>query len=148
MIININIKKELKLFKDFLVRFNVVGLAIGTIIGFTSTDTMRVISSELIMPIIQLIFNIDNFKIYSIYIHSTKLNIGLPITEIIRLLLTLFLVFCIYTFINTYMTDVVEPNFLEENNKEMSTEIEKTKKGNDIQIQILDELKKLNKKNI
>ena len=50
-----NIKKkfidtEVKLFKTFLVKFNIIGLAIGTVIGLTLTNSTKIISEELIMP--------------------------------------------------------------------------------------------------
>lgn len=145
--------KEIDLFKKFIVRFNVIGLAIGTIIGFTSTETMQIITAELIIPIFEIIFQINGFKKYYLYIYSTKINIGLLCTEIIRLIFTLILLFIIYSFINIYANDILEPNLLLEETEQLKKQINETKKlehinkkTNNIQIDILNELKKLNNK--
>ena len=145
--------KEIDLFKKFIVRFNVIGLAIGTIIGCTSTETMQIITAELIIPIFEIIFQINGFKKYYLYIYSTKINIGLLCTEIIRLIFTLILLFIIYSFINIYANDILEPNLLLEETEQLKKQINETKKlehinkkTNNIQIDILNELKKLNNK--
>ena len=49
---------EINSFKSFLVKFNIIGLAIGTVIGLTLSESSQILTNELIMPII-----ISNFKI-------------------------------------------------------------------------------------
>ena len=43
-------EQEVKSFKSFLVKFNIIGLAVGTVIGLSLSNSTKLISDELIMP--------------------------------------------------------------------------------------------------
>ena len=129
------ISYEYKKFINFLAKFNVVGLAIGTIIALSLNKTTNVFSENILMPIIKTLFKIENIKLFYIKLYGVELNIGLLLKEGISLLLVLIIIFLLYNFINIHAHQLIENNddILEE------TEI-------NIQYKILNELKLLNKK--
>lgn len=133
---NTVISHEYKKFINFLAKFNVVGLAIGTIIALSLNKTTHIFSENILMPIIKTSFNIENMKEFYIKIYNVELNIGLLLQETLSLLLVLITMFILYNFINIHAHKLIEnPNDKQE------------KYDSNIQKEILDELKILNKKN-
>tara|TARA_Y100001958_G_C21104019_1_gene453067 strand:+ start:493 stop:936 length:444 start_codon:yes stop_codon:yes gene_type:complete len=139
-------EQEINLFKAFLVKFNIIGLAVGTVIGVSLANSTKIVSEELIMPFFETTFKIENFKKFTIPIYTTDINIGILISEFIKVLFILIIVFILYNFIYIYMNDILTPNYLQEENekvKKLEHTADDTKK---IQVKILNELKKLNNK--
>tara|TARA_B100001564_G_C20074822_1_gene417848 strand:- start:44 stop:487 length:444 start_codon:yes stop_codon:yes gene_type:complete len=139
-------EQEINLFKAFLVKFNIIGLAVGTVIGVSLANSTKIVSEELIMPFFETTFKIEDFKKFTVPIYTTDINIGILISEFIKVLFILIIVFILYNFIYIYMNDILTPNYLKEENekvKKLEHTADDTKK---IQVEILNELKKLNNK--
>tara|TARA_Y100000816_G_C25611347_1_gene326939 strand:- start:75 stop:524 length:450 start_codon:yes stop_codon:yes gene_type:complete len=130
------ISNEYKKFINFLAKFNVVGLAIGTIIALSLNKTTNVFSENILMPIIKTIFKIENIKLFYIKLFGVELNIGLLLKEGISLLLVLIIMFVLYNFVNIHAHKLIE------NSNDILGETELN-----IEKKILNELKLLNKKN-
>ena len=130
------ISYEYKKFINFLAKFNVVGLAIGTIIALSLNKTTHIFSENILMPIIKTSFNIKNIKEFYIKIYNVELNIGLLLQETLSLLLVLITMFVLYNFINIHAHKLIE----DPDNKQDEYDL-------NIQKKILNELKILNKKN-
>ena len=110
---------EINLFKAFLVKFNIIGLAVGTVIGVSLANSTKIVSEELIMPFFETTFKIEDFKKFTIPIYTTDINIGILISEFIKVLFILIIVFILYNFIYIYMNDILTPNYLEEENEKV-----------------------------
>ena len=110
-------EQEVKSFKSFLVKFNIIGLAVGTVIGLSLSNSTKLISDELIMPFIETTFKMDDFKKFTLNIYDVDIHIGLLISEFIKVFFILIIVFTIYNFINIYMNDILSPNYLEKETK-------------------------------
>jgi len=139
-------KKEIKSFKSFLVKFNIIGLAIGTVIGLTLSNSTKLLSDELLIPAVENIFNINDIKLYTLKIFNININMGIILSEFIKILFIIFILFIIYSFINTYTSDIISPNYLQEEVQKVQELEQTTDYTKNIQIQILNELKKFNQK--
>ena len=139
-------KKEIKSFKSFLVKFNIIGLAIGTVIGLTLSNSTKLLSDELLIPAVENIFNINDIKLYTLKIFNININMGIILSEFIKILFIIFIIFIIYSFINTYTSDIISPNYLQEEVQKVQELEQTTDYTKNIQIQILNELKKFNQK--
>ena len=139
-------EQEVKSFKSFLVKFNIIGLAVGTVIGLSLSNSTKLISDELIMPFIETTFKMDDFKKFTLNIYDVDIHIGLLISEFIKVFFILIIVFTIYNFINIYMNDILSPNYLEKETEVLDKLNNTEDDTKNIQIEILNELKKLNNK--
>tara|TARA_B100000575_G_scaffold254914_1_gene224366 strand:+ start:671 stop:1129 length:459 start_codon:yes stop_codon:yes gene_type:complete len=139
-------KKEIKSFKSFLVKFNIIGLAIGTVIGLTLSNSTKLLSDELLIPAVENIFSINDIKLYTLKIFNININMGIILSEFIKILFIIFILFIIYSFINTYTSDIISPNYLQEEVQKVQELEQTTDYTKNIQIQILNELKKFNQK--
>lgn len=139
-------KYEIKSFKSFLVKFNIIGLAIGTVIGLTLSESSQILTNELVMPIIISSFKINNFRNYSINIYDIDIKVGILLSELIKIFIITMVVFFIYSFIHIYMDELLSPNYREQEEEvveKLNATADDTK---NIQTNILTELKKMNDK--
>lgn len=104
MYITKGVMEMLKEFKEFIMRGNVLDLAVGVIIGGAFTAIVTALTTNLITPligvVISLIFpgstNVDDVtKNLSFNINGVEFNYGLVISAIITFLITAFVLFMI-----------------------------------------------------
>ena len=140
------ISEEINEFKKFIIKFNIVGLALGTVIGFSLSNSTEILTNEIVMPIIEKIFKIDDFKTFTVIIFTISINIGIIIAEFIKILSILIILFICYTFINSYLKDLIIPDYSEETVLELKDVKDKNDTNIILQKKILIELQKLNNK--
>ena len=139
-------KYEINSFKSFLVKFNIIGLAIGTVIGLTLSESSQILTNELIMPIIISNFKINDVKNFTLSIYDTDIKIGILLSELIKVFIITMVVFFIYSFIHIYMDDILAPNYKEKEEEEVEKLNATANDTKNIQTNILAELKKINDK--
>ena len=83
----------LKEFKQFLLRGNVVDLAVGVIIGAAFSTVVTAIVSDLLTPLISSIAKIPDFSSFYFTINESKFMIGHLINAIISFLLVATTIF-------------------------------------------------------
>ena len=105
-------KKFLQEFKEFINKGNVLGLAVGVIIGGAFSTITTSLTNDVIMPIVSIFLGGVNFSKMSIKLPSpfagdpenpNLLNYGNFISAIINFLILALVVFCIVKTVNTAM---------------------------------------------
>lgn len=137
-------KYEINSFKSFLIKFNIIGLAIGTVIGLTLSESSQILTNELIMPIIVSIFKINNFKNFSLNIYDIDIKIGILLSELIKVFIIVLVVFTVYSFIHIYMDELLAPNYREKEEEVVEKLNATANDTKNIQTNILAELKRIN----
>ena len=66
----------------FLAAFNVIGLAVGSVMGITAVSLGKSFTNEIIMPILSPLLGTDNWKNTRLKIWKFDLGIGLFISEL------------------------------------------------------------------
>lgn len=103
------VMEMLKEFKEFIMRGNVLDLAVGVIIGGAFTAIVTALTTNLITPLIGLVIslifpgstNVDDVtKNLSFNINGVEFNYGLVISAIITFLITAFVLFMIIKAVN------------------------------------------------
>lgn len=89
-------KKNLKEFKEFISRGNVVDMAVGVIIGGAFGKIVTSLVNDIIMPFIGLIIGGINFKSLSITVGEATISYGVFLQNIIDFLI---IAACIFTII-------------------------------------------------
>ena len=92
-------KKFLSEFKEFVLRGNVLNLAVGVIIGAAFQDVVNSLTANILSPIIGLFVGKD-FNKWSINIFGVEILYGAFITSIINFLIMAFVVFMIVKAVN------------------------------------------------
>lgn len=88
-------------FKEFIMRGNVIELAVAVIIGAAFTSIVNAIVDSIINPIIAAIFNADEINSAVLQIGPVTLGIGAVIGALINfLLIAIVIYFCIIMPIN------------------------------------------------
>ncbi|MEG0286549.1 MAG: large conductance mechanosensitive channel protein MscL [Vagococcus sp.] len=99
----------LKEFKDFIMRGNVLDLAVGVIIGGAFTAIVTSLTTNLITPLIGLVISFifpgstdvdDVTKNLSFSLNGVVFNYGLVISAVITFLITAFVLFMIIKAVN------------------------------------------------
>lgn len=139
-------KYEIHSFKSFLVKFNIIGLAIGTVIGLTMSESSQILTNELIMPLIISSFKINDVKDFTININNIDIKIGILLSELIKVFIITIVVFFIYSFIHIYMSDILAPDYKEKEEEEVEKLNATANDTRNIQTNILAELKRINHK--
>tara|TARA_Y100000746_G_C15251613_1_gene345853 strand:+ start:159 stop:602 length:444 start_codon:yes stop_codon:yes gene_type:complete len=137
---------EINSFKSFLVTFNIIGLAIGTVIGLTLSESSQILTNELVMPIIISNFKINDVKNFTLSIYDIDIKIGILLSELIKIFIITTVVFFIYSFIHIYMNDILSPNYKEIEEKQVNKLNATADDTKNIQTNILTELKRINHK--
>ena len=135
---------EINSFKSFLVKFNIIGLAIGTVIGLTLSESSQILTNELVMPIIISSFKINDVKDFIINIYDIDIKIGILLSEIIKVFIITTVVFLVYSFIHIYMDDILAPNYREIEEEQVEKLNATADDTRNIQTNILTELKRIN----
>ncbi len=77
----------LKGFRDFILRGNVVDLAVAVVIGTAFHDIVVSLVSNIINPLIAAIFGKPDFKAFVVYVNHGKIEIGLFLNSLLAFLL-------------------------------------------------------------
>ena len=87
-------------FKEFIMRGNVLDLAVGVIIGGAFQAIVSSLVDDIIMPVIGIILGKVDFSALSAQIGEATINYGKFITAIINFLIMAFVIFCIVKALN------------------------------------------------
>jgi large-conductance mechanosensitive channel len=139
-IISTFVKKEKKQLIDFFSNFNVIGLAIASVIGLASSSLSKTFTEQIIMPFVEPYFS-DNWKNYTIQIGYSTLGVGLLLSDIIYLIIVVFTMFIIYSLFKNYLSNIID----KKNSKNKKLYNYQIKMINELS-EIKNELKKHNKK--
>ena len=96
-------KKFFNEFKTFIMRGNVLDLAVGVIIGAAFQAIVTSLTNDIISPILG-IFGGMNFDNLSIDINGATLAYGKFITAVINFLIMAFIIFLIVKLVNKVMS--------------------------------------------
>ena len=110
-------------FKTFIMRGNVVDLAVGVIIGGAFQKIVTSLVNDIVMPCISLITGGVNFKDWFVSLNGTTyatlaeaqeagaatLNYGVFITEVLNFLIMAFVIFCLVKTLNTLAEKTKKP---------------------------------------
>ncbi len=110
----------LKEFKDFVLRGNVLDLAVGVIIGAAFTALVKSLVDNLINPLIGMFVQSTALAHLSVTIGKTKFTYGAFLNDVINLVITAFVIFMLIKIINKIFPkkeEVVQ----EEKNEELET---------------------------
>lgn len=89
-------KKNLKEFKEFISKGNVVDMAVGVIIGGAFGKIVTSLVNDIIMPFIGLIIGGINFSSLSVTVGEATINYGIFLQNVIDFLI---IAACIFTII-------------------------------------------------
>jgi large conductance mechanosensitive channel len=84
---------QIKQFKQFLLRGNVVDLAVGVVIGAAFGSIVTALVSDILTPLVAAIFKAPDFSSLSFVINGSKFMYGHFINALISFLLVAFSVF-------------------------------------------------------
>ena len=91
-------------FKTFIMRGNVMDLAVGVIIGAAFQAIINSLVADIVMPVISLITGGVDFSEWKIMLgegaDAASINYGIFITAVINFLLMAFVIFCFIKFMN------------------------------------------------
>lgn len=94
-------KKMLSEFKEFLMRGNVIDLAVAVIIGAAFKAIVDSLVSDIFEPIIAMVFNADSIAGVSIQIGSAQLGVGAFVAAVINFVIVGFILFMVVKGMNT-----------------------------------------------
>lgn len=89
-------------FKDFIMRGNVLDLAVGVIIGAAFGSIVTSLVNDIIMPLIGVIIGGINFSNLSIKVVNAKVNYGMFIQNIINFLIIAACIFALIKAVNKF----------------------------------------------
>ena len=81
-------------FKTFIMRGNVVDLAIGVVIGASFTAVVNSLVTDIISPTIAAIFRQPNFAAMAITINGSAINYGKFMNAALTFIIVAFVVYC------------------------------------------------------
>ena len=90
-------------FIQFLTQESILNVALATMIGFYLNDFTNGISQIIITPIINGFLkddHIDNIDTFYIEIFSVKFMLGKLLVLLLRLIITFFIIYCLYVILN------------------------------------------------
>lgn len=137
------VEKELNEFKKFILRGNVLDLAVGVIIGGAFSTIVSSLVNDILMPIVGICLGGVDFKNLSLKLGDATIAYGNFIQNVIDFLIISACIFVIIKVINKLLNPVVKPKKEEEPKKE------EPKKPDDVLLleEIRDLLKKQAKSN-
>jgi large conductance mechanosensitive channel len=98
----------LKEFKQFILRGNVIDLAVGVIIGSAFTAIVTSFTKNLISPLLGLFLGKINFSKWVVTVGSAQFKFGNFINSIIDFLIIAFVIFLMVKLINKLFTKNTE----------------------------------------
>lgn len=107
---NIELTKEAKIakekgskflneFKSFILRGNVIDLAVGVLVGASFQNIVTSLTKNIISPILGCFSEVD-FNQFSLHIGKLNLTYGAFITDVINFIIMAFVIFLIIKFMN------------------------------------------------
>ncbi len=96
-------------FKTFILRGNVIDLAVGVIIGAAFQAIVNSLVNDIIMPVVGIILGKINFADLAVEIGDATITYGNFITAIINFLIMAFVIFCIVKCINKISAKAKKP---------------------------------------
>ncbi len=99
----------LKEFREFILRGNVLDLAVAVVIGTAFTAIVNSLVGDIIMPIIGALIGGLNFTGLSITIGSAVISYGKFLQAVVNLLLVGFTMFLVVKSINSVQKRLVKP---------------------------------------
>ncbi len=139
----------IKEFKEFIMRGNVIDLAVGVIVGAAFQKIVSSLVDNILMPIVGMLIGGYDFTSLSLTIGSANVKYGLFIQNVIDFLIVAFTLFLVVKFMNK-AKDVADKKLKKEKEKEEAKEEAKPSKEDEM-IKLLkdisSDIKKLNKKN-
>lgn len=114
-------KNLIQEFKKFIMRGNVVDLAVGVVMGNAFSKIVTSLVNDIMMPIIGVIIGGHDFKNLSITIGKAQIMYGSFIQNIIDFLIIAASIFAFIKLINVIMPKKEEPK--KEAKKEISEEV-------------------------
>lgn len=139
----------IKEFKEFIMRGNVIDLAVGVIVGAAFQKIVSSLVDNILMPIVGMLIGGYDFTSLSLTIGSANVKYGLFIQNVIDFLIVAFTLFLVIKFMNK-AKDVADKKLKKEKEKEEAKEeVKPTKEDEMIKLlkDISSDIKKLNKKN-
>lgn len=136
------VEKELNEFKKFILRGNVLDLAVGVIIGGAFSTIVSSLVNDILMPIVGICLGGVDFKNLSLKLGDATIAYGNFIQNVIDFLIISACIFVIIKVINKLLNPVVKP-------KKEEPKKEEPKKPDDVLLleEIRDLLKKQAKSN-
>lgn len=134
-------KKFVKEFKDFIMRGNVMDMAIGVIIATAFGAITNSLVNDVFMPLISIIFSGGDFDSLNITIGESTIGIGTFIGTIVNFIIVALIVFCIVKAFNK-ARELAEARKKKEETAEAAEEKPTGPSTEELLAQILDELKK------
>src|SRR6185437_14303813 len=98
------VKEELKGFRQFILRGNVVDLAVGIVVGAGFSGIVNSFVKDFVTPLIGIFFNAADFSNLSFSVHGSKFLPGDFINSLISFIIIAFVV---YFFVVTPMNILV-----------------------------------------
>lgn len=132
------IKDEKKYFIDFLSNFEVIGLTIASILGLSITTFSKTFIDQIVMPLIEPMLEVHNWKNYKITIGSSTLGIGLLFSEFVYLLFIALIMFTAYSIFKIYLEDIIDKK-----HQQSDTLLYLKKKNSEQQQVMINELKSI-----
>lgn len=93
----------MKEFKEFILRGNVIDLAVGVIVGSAFTAIVKSLTDNLISPLLGLFLGKIDFSNIVITLGSAQFKIGLFLNSIINFLIIAFVIFIMVKLINRFL---------------------------------------------
>lgn len=106
-------KKFFEEFKTFIMRGNVLDLAVGVIIGAAFQAIVTSLTTDIISPILGL-FGGMNFDQYALTIGDVSIGYGKFLTAVINFIIMAFVIFLIVKLVNKIMGLGKKPEVVEE----------------------------------
>ena len=110
----------LKEFKNFILRGNVLDLAVGVIIGAAFTALVKSLVDNLINPLIVMFVQSTALAHLSVTVGKTKFTYGAFLNDVINFIITAFVIFILIKFINKLFPKK-EETVEEQKNEELET---------------------------
>ena len=110
----------LKEFKNFILRGNVLDLAVGVIIGAAFTALVKSLVDNLINPLIGMFVQSTALANLSVTVGKTKFTYGAFLNDVINFIITAFVIFILIKFINKLFPKK-EETVEEQKNEELET---------------------------
>ena len=110
----------LKGFKDFLIRGNVIDLAVGLIMGTAFTAVVNALVQSVLMPAISMLIQSPNFDEFLVF---GQIKVGVFLTAVVNFILIAAAVYFAVVVPVQKLTKLAEKNKAEEEEEEEETEI-------------------------
>ena len=136
--VNKDLKKGTSEFKQFIMRGNVVDLAVGVVVGGAFSKIVSSLVNDILMPLIGILIGGIDFSNLSITVLNAKVQYGMFIQQVIDFLI---ISLCVFLFVKFF-------NKLSRNDKKEEEKEKKEEKSNEEKLleEIRDLLKEKNKK--